>query len=506
MSKFKSVNGERLELAVKNDHTAVRAVRLVTKSDINDTLVEEKSAYSYRGTLPELSGQIFFITDRAAKTSAVVIIPAPDFAIPRVLGIFPKPDFSKPEVRPENPKLVIDTCGYPAYVAYCAAGEEERLVRDWYREHYKPSELHAMSNTWGDRNGRLRVCDEFVRREIDSGADLGLDIAQIDDGWQKGIPEVYDENNNRIFEGDFWELKTEIFPNGMKSLAEYARARGIELGLWFAPHSRGVFEHFERDLSVLKQAYNDWSIRYFKLDMVDLPTREHADKMTELLENVLGLDGTSVELDVTAHERLGYLASAPYGTIFVENRYTAWSNYYPHRTLRNLWMLSRYIPTSKLQMELINPELCADKYSEDDPYCHRNFDIDYLFASVMFSNPLFWMETQFLSEKSRAELKSIIPIWKKHRAELTSADVRPIGEEPNGEALTGFAAECGDKLHILLFREATDRDTITVNLGHELSSVEVIAEKCPVTVNAQGAEVTVKISEPRSYVWLCASI
>ena len=506
MTLFKKINENSIELELENEHIAVRAIKLITKSDVNNTLVEEKVALVYRGTIAELSGQIFFITNRVKKTSTVVIIPTPDFAMPSLIGIIPKPDFSKPEERPENPRLVIDTCGYPAYTADCMVGEEERLVRDWYREHYKPTELHAMSNTWGDRNGRTRVCDEFVRREIDSGADLGLDVMQIDDGWQRGIPEVYDENKNRIFEGDFWELKTEIFPNGMKPLAEYAREHGAELGLWFAPHSRGVFEHFDRDLSVLKHAYNNWSIRYFKLDMIDLPTREHADKMIEFLESVLSLDGTSVELDVTAHDRLGYLASAPYGTIFVENRYTAWSNYYPHRTLRNLWMLSRYIPTSKLQMELLNPELCTDKYPDDDPYCHRNFDIDYLFASVMLSNPLVWMETQFLSEKSRAQLKSIIPIWKKHRAELTNADVRPIGEEPSGEALTGFAAECGDKLHILLFRESTDRDTITLDLGHELSGVEVIAEKHHATVKADGSSITVTIPEARSYVWLRASI
>ena len=126
----------------------------------------------------------------------------------------------------------------------------------------------------------------------------------------------------------------------MKPLAEYAREHGVELGLWFAPHSRGVFEHFDRDLSVLEKAYRDWSIRYFKLDMISLPTRPHCDKMIELLEKIKSFgEGVSTELDVTADRRLGYLASAPYGTIFVENRYTAWGNYYPYRTLRNIWML-----------------------------------------------------------------------------------------------------------------------------------------------------------------------
>ena len=41
---------------------------------------------------------------------------------------------------------------------------------------------------------------------------------------------------------------------------------------------------------------------------------------------------------------MGYLAAREYGTLFVENRYTDFGNYYPHRTLRNLWMLARYVP------------------------------------------------------------------------------------------------------------------------------------------------------------------
>ena len=40
---------------------------------------------------------------------------------------------------------------------------------------------------------------------------------------------------------DFRRLKEEIFPWGMESLSEYAKERGVELGLWFAPDSRDVY-------------------------------------------------------------------------------------------------------------------------------------------------------------------------------------------------------------------------------------------------------------------------
>jgi len=192
----------------------------------------------------------------------------------------------------------------------------------------------------------------------------------------------------------------------------------------------------------------------------------------------------------------------PFGTIFVENRYTAWSNYYPHRTLRNLWSLSRFIPASKFQFELVNPTLFTDKYSKDDPLRPELYDIDYLFVSVMLSNPLFWMETQFLPEECRERLKRIIPLWKEHRVNLTVADVYPIGEEPTGLSMTGFVADAGDEKHILLFREATERDSFTFDVGFDASGAELLASNGSVSFTAKNNTVTVTFDKMRSYAWL----
>ena len=488
MSSFEKIITYKYEEKIKNDHTTVTAIRLITVSDINDTLTEKCTRHSYRGRSDEAEGQLFILSNKLSELVRVFVIPAPDYFLPKA--------YIKDSV------FVIENGGYPIYTKEVAPEHAERAFREWYREHFSPTVIHAMSNTWGDRNCRARVCDDFIRKEIDSAADLGLDVMQIDDGWQTGIPEHFDEDGNRVFEGDFWELKTAVFPNGMKPLAEYARERGVELGLWFAPHSRGAFEHFERDLGVIRKAYNDWSVRYFKLDMVSLPTKEHCERMKDLLDEIISMKGSSVELDVTADKRLGYLAPAPYGTIFVENRYTAWSNYYPHRTLRNEWMLSRYVPLSKLQFELLNPDLCHDLYPTDDPYRHELYDIDYLFASVMLSNPLFWMETQFLSEKSRAQLKGIIPLWKKYRKELTDADVYPIGDEPSGESVCGFVANGTDGVHVLVFREFTDKDTIRIKLPRAVSGAELIASKSGCSFDLVSGELTVTVSDVRSYAWI----
>ena len=43
-----------------------------------------------------------------------------------------------------------------------------------------------LSNTWGDRSRDARINEAFILLEIAAGARLGVDVIQIDDGWQKG--------------------------------------------------------------------------------------------------------------------------------------------------------------------------------------------------------------------------------------------------------------------------------------------------------------------------------
>lgn len=472
---------------IKGENYLLRAVRLVTVTDNNDTLVEESFIKAENGEISETEGHIFILTDELKDDSRVFIVAAPDCVMP--------------SFKLQGSTVEIKAFGYPISVGTCASCDAERLCRYWYSLQYIPEKLHAMSNTWGDRNGRTRVNEEFIRREIDSASELGLDVVQIDDGWQKGVPDTYAEDGLRVFEGDFWQYKEELFPNGMQALSSYAAEKEVHLGLWFAPHSREVFKYFSRDVEVLKNAYESWGVRYFKLDMLQLITEAHCNKMLDFLDTVSDFgEGVTVELDVTADKRLGYLMSAPYGTIFVENRYTAWSNYYPHRTLRNLWMLSKFIPTSKFQFELLNTDLNKDKYDPDDELRPELYDVDYLFASVMLSNPLFWMETQFLSLEKRDKLKKIISLWKKHREKLTFADVYPIGEEPSGKSITGFVANCGEEKHIILFRELTERNEYV--LSGKYANLEPVASNSDFEASISENGLSVKFAKPRSYVWL----
>ena len=98
--------------------------------------------------------------------------------------------------------------------------------------------------------------------------------------------------------------------------------------------------------------YRTYGIRIFKIDGLNIPTKKAEINLRNLFDKVLVQTDNKVmfNLDATASRRGGYHMFNEYGNIFLENRYTDWQNYYPYWTLRNLWMLSKYVPAERLQL------------------------------------------------------------------------------------------------------------------------------------------------------------
>ena len=477
------------QVGARFNNAILTAVYLRADSDSHDTPVTKKTVYAFRGRLDKTAGHIFLLSLPVEGKSAVYIVPVPDIITPSIC-------IDKGELR-------IECGGYPVIKGECKTGEEAALCRAWYRTLYRPKKLVAMSNTWGDRGGADVVYEEFLLREIDCAAYMGIDVMQVDAGWSTLKGAGTDEEGLRVFEGDCWAVQEQKFPHGIASITPYATEKGVETGLWFSPHCNGNYKYFDRDIAILKRAHDEWGFHCFKLDALQLNTVEKCRGTEEFVKAILAFgEDATVELDVTANQRLGYLNLAPYGKLFVENRYTAWSNYYPHATLRNLWNLSEFVPASKMQFELVNPKRFTDKYREDDVLRPETYDVDYMFASVMVSNPLFWMEMQHLEQTEKDLLRKIVAVWKLHRHELVCADVSPICEEPSGASLTGFAAECEDALHLILLREVTDRELFTVNVGEGFGAPELIATNTSVDVTLEGGALQARLGAPRSYAWI----
>ena len=474
---------------LRGDHWSLKTVKLHAFSDENDTLCETGTRTMFAHSFKTIEGNMFFFTDMESGDGVFVVSEAPDF--------------QKNLLCVKNGVLSLSNGGNPCTVGFAPADELEKLCKAYYRKNVQNKIPLSMSNTWGDMNGFSRVCEDFMMREIDSASEIGIDVVQIDDGWQLGNTAdkvKRDEFGRRYFWDGYWEINDERFPHGIIPVYNAARDRGLKLGLWFAPESHDLFSKLDRDIDVLRRAYFEWGVRYFKLDMYYIENNEAKDKFLQLLKAVKSFgDDVSVQLDVTRDMRVNYLTAKEYGTVFVENRYTKGANSFPHRVLRNLWNFSNYLPTVRFLFEIVNPDLNVGSYSESDPFSPVHYSMDYLFAIVMTANPLFWMELQFLSDKRRSELKPLMEIWKEWRKELYNSDVIPVGEVPSGRSLTGFRIETESAAkYLLLFREVTERTEMFLD-SCGANSCEIICSNGLKGVDIFGSTVRVEFSGPRQY-------
>ena len=479
-------------LNLEGEHWMIRSVKLHAFTDDNDTLCEENEYNMFaRNLFFTQKGEIFFLENPETGDAHVIICELPDYQS-ATLSI-------------KGGEVIIDNGTNGLLLGFCKMGECEKLCRDYFRHAKKAEGLVTMSNTWGDRNGYSRVCADFVLKEIDAAEEIGVDIVQIDDGWQFGCTSDKsrrDETGWREYKDDFWYLDETKFPNGMKVVTDYAKDKGIKVGMWFAPASQWNFALRQRDLAVLKKAYDEWGIRFFKLDMYWVRSDADRDNFLEFLKGIYSFGSdVSVQLDITRNDRLNYLCGRQYGTLFVENRYTKSANSFPHRILRNLWMISKYLPASKFQFELINPDLFTECYNENDPFAPTLYDMDYLFATVMLSNPLVWMEMQFLSKDRIAQMKPLLNVWKSLRDDFAKFDVAPIGKKPNGRNFTGFSVSSEGKVkYLLLFREVTEKENGIFALDIQKSDCEILATNANASVEISDGFVMATLDKPRAYV------
>ena len=481
-----------LPISLQGEHWTVTTVRLGAFTDQIDTPVHQDVFHYFRGMVAEaMVGDLFFLENEHDGNAYVIVAECPDY--------------EKATLQIQD-RTVSIACESPVSVLSCRKGECEATCRRFYREKMRNKSLVAMSNTWGDGNGFTRVCEEFVLREIDRAAELGLDIVQVDDGWQRGStadPARRDARNRRVFADDFWVLNEERFPSGMKYLADYGAEKGVRLGLWFAPESRDHFVCMDRDIAILKNAYDQWGFRFFKLDMYRIECAEDRDRFLEYLKRIadFGPD-VSVQLDVTRYARINYLCGRENGSVFVENRYTKSGTYFPHRTLKNLWLLSRFVPPARLQFELVNNDLNLSTYAPEDEFAPCRYGMDYLFVSVMLSNPLFWMELQYLSSENAETLKSVILLWKQYRCLFFQSDIVPIGEVPGGRSITGFYIQNDTEPMVLILRESSRENEKTILMPDIFAAAEVIATNTKVNASVLGNALKVIMEKPYSWALL----
>ncbi len=326
------------------------------------------------------------------------------------------------------------------------------------RRHFRSRDEMIMMNTWGDRSQDTKVNESFCLQELERAAKLGITHFQIDDGWQVGK-----SPNSAVAKGsfrniwdneDYWTPDPVKYPHGLTPIVEKGKELGIEIGLWFNPSVQNDFADWEKDAETLIGLYRKYGIRVFKIDGLTIPTKRAEVNLRNLFDKVLAETGDKVmfNLDATASRRAGYHFFGEYGNIFLENRYTDWGNYYPYWTLRNLWMLAKYVPAEKLQIEFLNKWRNTEKYG-NEPFAPKHYSFEYLFATAMAGQPLAWMEASNLPDEAFS-VKALIDRYKEVQYDFHQGVILPIGEEPSGRSWTGFQSISDDKSgYLLVYRE-----------------------------------------------------
>jgi alpha-galactosidase len=367
-----------------------------------------------------------------------------------------------------------------------------------------------LSNTWGDRNRDGRICESFMQQEVEAGAKLGVDVIQIDDGWQRGTT----SNSVRpggVWEGfhaadpRYWEADPERFPNGIEPVIAQARARGLRFGLWFSPDAADDYANWERDAVRILELHRTLGVECFKIDGVKARTKLGEWRLRDFFAKVLReSDGNVIfDLDVTAEVRPGYFGRPEVGPLFVENRYTDYHRYWPHQTLRNLWKLAHYVDPVRLRMEFLNNARNVELYA-GDPLAPHAYSPAYLFASTMVGSPLGWFELSGLPAGYLAELPMLIRVWREHRTRLHGGRIWPVGECPDGTSWTGFVSVGSDGGgYALLFREWTDRCCVRFELdgfSDNLRQATVLSGKG--VARLEGGGLSVEMPGKLSYLFV----
>jgi hypothetical protein len=359
-------------------------------------------------------------------------------------------------------------------------------------------DVYIAANTWGSRGSgelsRSAAEEENIVKEIKSCADLGIDVLQIDDGWEldPGVADV---------EGSDWRPVKSRFPHDWERVKEVAKEQGVILGIWHA---------WMAPLERIKENFDKGGFRYFKIDFVNISFRHELERLMEKVGALLEHTKHTIRVhwDLTeVTTRVGYFYGREYGQLYPRNSQTPLPDqsridhvlYRPGIFLRDAWEYAHHMNLSSFLINVQN----KDKFERSgaDRYTHS-----YCFAVAMMAVPNFMQETHFYSDAARDELRPLIALYKEHREKILGGFVFPIGEEPSDASWSGFQCILANERegYLTLFREIDNQEKscdieLDLPAGKQLVLHDLEAtEKQTLSLNRNGS-VSFTISDPGDF-------
>lgn len=505
------------QLMLEGKHWQLEAVEFFDVTDRFNTLVRPVHALSYRDCL--YRGNLLFAENTEKEAGFFMLKEAPTS---NVQLYYPGGDYLVSEGTFRMVGLGVDsadiktdewTKAYSYVTGTFRSGEKQkRMALRNYQMRIRPfledRDEMVMLNTWGDRGQDTRVNEAFCLKELELAAKLGVTHFQIDDGWQAGrsANSAYGGSFKNIWDNpDYWTPDPDRFPNGLAPIVKRGKELGIEVCLWFNPSIQHDYADWQKDADALIALYKKYGIRTFKIDGTFFDNKLAESRLRSLYNRVMEVTGWKavLNLDATAGRRGGYFFFNEYGNIFLENRYTDWGNYYPYWSLRNLWMLSRYVAPQSLQIEFLNKWRNKEKYA-GDKFAPSTYSFDYLFAITMAAQPLAWFEASNLPDEA-FPTGGVIQKYKTVQHDFHTGYVFPVGDEPSGKSWCGFQSVKDRKGYFLLFRESNEEESFDMDTffepGEQVEFTPVLgAGKTFRSIAGKDGRIRFSLSEPNSYV------
>ncbi|MFH1706533.1 MAG: glycoside hydrolase family 2 TIM barrel-domain containing protein [Planctomycetota bacterium] len=250
-------------LTLDTYHWRLIQVLLMDQTDSHNELVQEREWLLHPSEGLELEGNLFALENPATGEGTVFIRRA---ALPHARPVRSEYDLRLTPVKGKGFTLeLLVAAGATDPEPYAAVPYDGgptgriRALQVFQRKQRPVHSNHAvplfMSNTWGDRSRDSRIEEGFLLREIEAAARLGVDVLQLDDGWQRGITanSARAKELGGVWEGfwaadpDFWSAHPVRLPRGLAPVAGAVRKAGLRLGLWFAPDSAREFANWRLD-------------------------------------------------------------------------------------------------------------------------------------------------------------------------------------------------------------------------------------------------------------------
>jgi hypothetical protein len=358
---------------------------------------------------------------------------------------------------------------------------------------YAERDLFILSNTWGPANpGGAQFTDEkFLMKEIPALSKLGIDVMQIDDGWQKsgGGPDA--------------QSFSPKYKNGWKDLKSEADKYGLKFGLWVTAKYSTAAE--------LKKNIDELGFISWKVDFDQLVNRSDYEARIAKYREVMKYAWMKTQFTLCPEyddPRYGWYFCKEYGSIYFQNiqeSLPAHLTMVPYQVLRQHWLMAKYFNTNKLQIMLQNPKRTNPDRSDAPQHSHS-----YCFAMGVPFIPCFFQSAQYLDDPGQKELKDFIARYKNHREAIFNCFTFPIGDKPDNQSWSGFQMINGkDRTgnYLLLFRElhnlqATKAIRLKLTPGATLKFTNIETGKNWTATATDDGLVNFEMKDPGSYLFL----